>query len=226
MVLIRPAVLAPATCAHWLARIDACAAALPPGHADLQPASDSLRLSALGAQAFDALLREAVRALDANLPTPAEVLAGQSWARRQHPPAARPPGALPHGWHQDGALHSRFTAAADDALLDITTVWIALVDCGAAAPSLEWTTAPTPRLLLPPELTDAAVAGRYPPEARRHALLAAGDALVFSGDLLHRTFVTSAMHLRRVSIELRFIARSARPARLAHEPRIRCSSTR
>lgn len=226
MVLIHPAVLPPSLCADWLARIDACATSLPPGHADLQAASDSLRLPALGAAAFDELLRSVVAGLGGRLPAGLTCLAGQCWARRQHPPTSRPVGQSPHGWHQDGALHSRFTSASDDALLDLTTVWIPLVDCGIDAPSLEWIAVPTPVLLQPPELSDALLADRFGLAARQHAQLAAGDALVFGGALLHRTFVTPAMHQRRVSIELRFIAAGPVPARLANEPLIRCSSTR
>ena len=54
-------------------------------------------------------------------------------------------------------------------------------------------------------------------------------ALIFGGGQLHRTHVTPAMHRRRVSIELRFIAGGATPPRLEREPRVaafRCSSTR
>lgn len=226
MVRIQSAVLPPASCAHWLTQIDACAASLPIGHPDLQATSDSLRLPALGTEAFGELLRSVVTGSSGNLPAGLICLVGQCWARRQHPTASRPAGLSPHGWHQDGALHSRFTEASDDALLDITTVWIPLVDCGIDAPSLEWIAAPTPALRLPPELNDSLLAERFGLAARQHARLAAGDALVFGGSLLHRTFDTPAMHRRRVSIELRFIAAGPVPTRLAKEPLIRCSSTR
>lgn len=229
-VLIERGVLPRALCAQWLALIDDTAARLPAGHVDLLPATDSLRLPALGSPWLDEVLALLGTRLADRLPADAQCLVGQSWARRQHPPATRPVGQWPHSWHQDGALHSRFTASDSDAVLDITTVWLPLVDCGQDAPSLEWIEADDAvGLLLPPDLEDGALARRFGAAARRHAQLATGDALIFGGGQLHRTHVTPAMHRRRVSIELRFIAGGATPPRLEREPRVaafRCSSTR
>ena len=215
-VRVVPAVLSPQRCAEWLDTVEHCAAALPSGHADLQAASGSLRLQALGRARFISMLGTVAAALGSCLPREARCLTAQCWARRQHPPASRPAGQSPHGWHQDGALHSRFTASPDDALLAMTTVWIPLVDCGDEAPSLEWIDAPLPALIAPGDLLP--VAERHADRARQ-ARLAAGDALVFGGALLHRTHVTPRMSRRRVSLEWRFVGGDPQPTRLAHEPR-------
>ncbi len=211
-------------CARWLALIDACAARLPPEHPALQPTSASLRLSALGPDLFDDLLRTVTAgpagpALRSRLGDELWCLSAQCWARRQAPPQLRPAGQHPHQWHQDGALHCRFDGTPE-ALIEMATVWIALMDCGDNAPSLQWVDEPAPGLLQPAELIDAAIADRFGSAARRHAVLTAGDALVFGGALLHRTHALPSMMRRRVSMELRFIAAGALPPRLEqeHEP--------
>ncbi len=135
----------------------------------------------------------------------------QSWLRHGRPP---------HGWHQDGALRFDFLAHATqsapaDALLELRTLWIALTPCGEHAPSLGWIAAPTPELLQPAALTDAAVLRRFGAAARHHAVLDAGDALLFDGTLLHRTHLTPAMDRPRLSLELRFFRAGALPARVA-----------
>ncbi len=218
------AALPPQLCARWLALIDACAARLPAQHPDLQPTSASLRLPALGAETFDDMLRTvtagcAGKSLRERLGGDLWCLSAQCWARRQHPPALRPAGQHAHQWHQDGALHCRF-GGTREALIEMATVWIPLMDCGDDAPSLEWVDATASKLLAPAELLDAAIADRFGSAARRHAVLAAGDALVFGGALLHRTHALQSMTRRRVSIELRFLAAGPLPTRLeqAHEP--------
>lgn len=223
--------LAAASCRQWLARIDAAAASLPAGHADLQPTSGSMRLTALGEQAHAALLDdvmrgEARRAVHARLGDALHALPGQCWARRQYPDALRPKGQAPHAWHQDGALHCRYDGS-DDTLLDLVTVWVPLVACGVDAPSLQWIDAPTPRLLQPAELADAQVGDRFGAEARRSAVLDAGDALVFGGSLLHRSYIAPAMTFRRTSVELRFVAAADASGRLRDEARqaVRCPWT-
>ena len=130
----------------------------------------------------------------------------QSWLRHGRPP---------HHWHQDGALRFDFLAHAGrpapaDALLELRTLWIALTPCGEDAPSLAWLDTPTPTLLSPDELTEAAVLQRFGAAAQQHAVLQAGDALLFDGTLLHRTHLTPAMHRPRLSLELRFF-RAAEP---------------
>ncbi len=198
-------VLDAAACARWLAAVDECAALLPGDHTDRQPTSDSLRLAALG-QPWLTELEARVRELGLIDPA-ARCLREHCWARRQHPPAARPPGTHAHHWHQDGALGVRFEVTAAATVITprpITTVWTALTACGADAPSLEWIAVPFDRLLYPNELDDAMLLQRHGVAARRQAVLDTGDALVFDGSLLHRTHSTPAMTCRRVGLELRF----------------------
>lgn len=218
--------LPPALCAALAAQAEACIAALPPAHPDLQPTSGSLRLRALGDALFDELLRTlwagaAGPLLRQRIGPQGLCLRDQCWLRRQHPPALRPPGQHPHQWHQDGALGCRFEgsdgSAGDDALAPLTTAWVALVDCGDDAPSLQWVDAAVSTRLAPPALVDAAVERRFGLGARRHARLAAGDALVFGGALLHRTHVTPAMRRSRISVEFRFAGTGGLPARLQGE---------
>lgn len=196
------------------------AAALAADHPDRQRTSASVRLRALDAAlpaqvwrrlaagSLGGLLRaRAARAL----------LASQCWLRLQHPARSRPAGEHPHQWHQDGALGCRFEpAAAPPTLAPLLTAWVALDDCGDDAPSLEWIAAPLAEVLAPAELGDAALRRRFGAAARSHAVLAAGDALVFDGALLHRTHVTPAMQRSRASLELRW-ALAPLPQRLAAE---------
>jgi ectoine hydroxylase-related dioxygenase (phytanoyl-CoA dioxygenase family) len=125
----------------------------------------------------------------------------------------------PHGWHQDGALHHDFlarpTGGPPPLLLPMWTAWIALTPCGTDAPSLAWVRAAQPALLPVEALTDAAVRARGQPI--EHAVLAAGDALLFDGHLLHATHHTPQMLAARTSIELRCIAAGAAPAPLQRE---------
>lgn len=219
--LVLRAVLDAAQVRRWHAEIDARIAELPPGHPDLQPTSGSMRLGALGEAPFEALLHEVLGTttsavvLDRLGPRP-HVLMRQCWARRQWPPSMRPPGQAPHAWHQDGALHARFDPPGE-ALLPLLTLWLPLVACGLDAPSLEWIDLPTTGLLPPAALADDSVAAWHGFEARRHAVLDAGDALVFGGALLHRTHVTPAMTRQRLSVELRFVQAGPLPPRLAGE---------
>lgn len=208
-----------ATCARWLAAIDAVAATLPADHPDAQPTSGGLRLTVLG----ESLAAEIVHtvwqgaagdAVRARLQGPPQAVLTQCWVRRQFPAAQRPPGQHPHFWHQDGAIGCRFDGS-DEALLPLTIAWLPLMDCGVDAPSLEWVAPPHAQLLQPLLLMQAAQAdGVHIGQAR----LAAGDALVFGPALVHRTHVTDAMTRRRVSVDLRFTDREL-PPRMRHERR-------
>ena len=146
--------------------------------------------------------------------------ADQCWVRRQYPPESAPPRHRPHSWHQDGALGFEFprsdhVAIPDDALLRVVTCWIALTPCGVDAPGLELVTDRVDRMLSPGQLADGAVEQRWPTWRRTRPALQAGDALVFSGDVLHRTHVSAAMTQTRTSIELRCFQADAIPDRIA-----------
>ena len=143
----------------------------------------------------------------------------QAWVRRQYAPRHYPPLHAPHGWHQDGALGFDFLAAREgqfppDALLPMVTCWIALGSCGADAPGLELVTRRLEELLAPADLTAQSVRARFAPDDFWQPILDPGDALLFRGDILHRTHVTSSMTEDRTSLELRFFPADSLPARL------------
>ena len=143
----------------------------------------------------------------------------QSWIRRQYPPGQYPAMHAPHAWHQDGALGFDFVPSADgqfasDALLHMMTVWIALDRCGIEAPGLELIRDPIKTLLAPPELSDALVRRRFNAETFWRPAMKAGDALFFSGEILHCTYVSSEMTKKRTSLEFRFFPAANLPSRL------------
>ena len=163
-----------------------------------------------------AALRERCNAL---LHGPIAIDLDQSWVR--HQPATSPGqnGYRRHSWHQDGALHFDFSAHAGtvlpaDELLPMVTCWIVLTPCGADAPGLELVAEPVGELLAPLDLRDEVVDARWPDAQRLRPILAAGDAVVFTGEVLHRTFVTSAMTQSRTSVELRCFLAGAMPDRV------------
>ncbi|MCU0967611.1 MAG: hypothetical protein MUF03_02125 [Rubrivivax sp.] len=192
--------------ARWPGRVDAATAARWRARLDARPGG-SLPL-------FDAIDPAEVLAAIAPLPElfgagPLALLVGQCWVRRARPA---------HHWHQDGALHHDFLAGPPAPPLAMHTCWIPLVDCGADAPGLEWVDVAPQRLLAPAELSDAAVRAAFPASAFRRPRLAAGEALVFDGALLHRSHVTPAMTRTRTSIELRVVPAAPVPPRLVQEP--------
>lgn len=199
-------------------------------HADIAPASDfvpessSFRLGAVpGLSVIDVwsalsghVRRRCVEALGPSVAIDAD----QCWVRRQYASTTAPRRHRPHSWHQDGALAYEFPASGDagvpdDALLRMVTCWIALTPCGIDAPGLELVTDRVDVLLSPVQLADAAVTRQWPPARRSRPVMEAGDALVFGGDVLHRTRVAEAMTQTRTSIELRCFPADAVPARLA-----------
>ncbi len=140
----------------------------------------------------------------------------QAWIRRQYAPGQYPAFHAPHAWHQDGALGYDFLGQArspENGLLQMVTVWIALGPCGVDAPGLEFLTAPIPRVLQPEELLDSRLRNGFRPDQFWVPSLPAGDALLFTGAVPHRTYVTPAMVRPRTSVELRFFGE--RPARLS-----------
>jgi hypothetical protein len=205
--LICRGALPAALCQGWLAALG-----------DADDDGRSLPLPAL--RALDA--REVLRAITASeLRAPIEARLGpaplcnlsQSWLRHGRPA---------HHWHQDGALRFDFLALAGqpppaDALLEMFTCWIALTPCGEHAPGLEWVATPTPRLLLPAELSDAAIRAAFGPASFVQPRLQPGDALLFDGTLLHRTHLTPQMTLPRSSLELRFFRAGDLPTRVADD---------
>jgi hypothetical protein len=144
----------------------------------------------------------------------------QSWVRRQYAPQNYPRWHSPHGWHQDGALKFDFAAHPDgkfpsDVMLPLVTCWIALNACGVDAPGLELVSTRLNDLLPPAQLKEEAVRARFGPNQFWTPALEPGDALLFRGDILHRTYVTPAMSKDRTSIELRFFPADNVPSRLA-----------
>ena len=143
------------------------------------------------------------------------------WVRRQYAPGRYPPGHAAHAWHQDGALGFDFLAAEAQiprsALLSMLTCWIALTPCGAQAPGLELLDRELDALLPLAALTDESVRARHDKTEFLRPVMAAGDALVFGGGVLHHTHVHAAMHLDRTSVELRFFAAGDIPERLRHD---------
>lgn len=157
------------------------------------------------------------------------LLTDHCWVRHQRPPALRGPGHTPHSWHQDGALGFDFAAAGPppwpaDAMADLVTCWLTLDDCGLDAPSLAWLDPAAPTLWPVSDLADDAVAARTaaatPPHRLHHAVLAAGEALLFGGGLVHRTHATDAMTRPRTSLEWRWCRGDAVPTRLAGGTRL------
>lgn len=143
----------------------------------------------------------------------------QAWVRRQYAPWRYPPLHAPHGWHQDGGLGFDFPSHRggtfpSDALLPMVTCWITLGPCGTYAPGLEFVARRLDRLLAPTELTDESVREHFGPEEFWRPAMESGDALLFRGDVLHRTHVTPAMTNNRTSIEVRFFMADNIPARL------------
>jgi hypothetical protein len=102
------------------------------------------------------------------------------------------------------------------------TCWIALTPCGDDAPGLEIVVPPIGHALAPQELTAERVEARFAGHVFERPVLEAGDALLLSGDALHRTHATPAMRLDRTSIELRLFDPQALPARLAGDHFMGC----
>ncbi len=226
-IAIVPAAVPPTACSTWLALIDAAYR-----HIEVAPSSDfvpegsSFRLRAVAAlsviDVWSALSGLVLERCVGVLGPWLAIDADQCWVRRQYTPKSAPPRHRPHSWHQDGALGFEFArsgdaAIPDDALLRVVTCWIALSPCGVDAPGLELVTDRVDRMLSPTQLADGAVEQQWPTSRRTRPALEAGDALVFSGDVLHRTHVTAAMTQTRTSIELRCFRADAIPDRIARD---------
>ena len=113
--------------------------------------------------------------------------------------------ALP--FHQDQAVLHR----------PLLNIWVPLGPCGVTAPGLEVIRIHCPDLLesggdaaalIPVErvrLDESLVLKRFGREALWHPALLPGDALVFPGTTIHRSYVTAKMTERRLSVELRLV---------------------
>jgi hypothetical protein len=200
-LLRRPGWLSPARCAALLARADRAyaeaAQAPPPGWL---PTASSMPWPPGWASELQADLEVPLLALAAaHFGAPVAVIPGQRWLRRQFPLADAPRWHAPHGWHQDGALG--VDLARQTRPRRMLTAWIPLVDCGVSAPGLAWVAPALPSLRPPAALTPEAIqADLAEPSA---PAIAAGEAVIFVGGLLHRTHITASMAASRTSLELR-----------------------
>jgi ectoine hydroxylase-related dioxygenase (phytanoyl-CoA dioxygenase family) len=139
--------------------------------------------------------------------------------RRQYAPSSYPPLHAPHGWHQDGALKFDFLShpigeLPPNAMLNMVTCWISIDRCGAEAPGLELVTDGLGKLITPSELRAESVQARFTCDKFWRPILESGDALLFRGDILHRTHVAPEMTKDRTSIELRFFSAAGIAERL------------
>lgn len=200
-------------CEELLARVERAWDRLAPGAADFVPQASSLRLRAIPGLDLQGLAGELLA--EPRVASPLgrwagalQLLQADCWIRRQPAPARARPPHRPHAWHQDGALGFDFMAdpRRDARPRALVTCWIALQDCGEQAPGLEWIDVELQHLLRPEALHADAVAARFPACALRRPCMAAGDALLFDGSVLHRTAARPDMTRDRTSIELRFEA--------------------
>ena len=198
---------------------------VPPGERFSPTASSVTVLSALclaELKTLAASLPEAFQKwIGLHLAGPAVCDLDEAWIRRQYAPGNYPRWHAPHGWHQDGALAFDFNSNQPnggpvETILPMVTGWIALNPCGMDSPGLELVTARLERLLRPPELIDESVRARFSPSEFWRPVLEAGDALLFTGDILHRTNVAPVMTQDRTSLELRFFSAEHIPERLKH----------
>lgn len=224
---IVPSAVPPATCSTWLALAD-----IAYHHTEVASISDfvaessSFRLGAVAGlsvvDVWSALSSQVRECCVGVVGSQLAIDVDQCWVRRQFSPGSAPPRHRPHAWHQDGALgfdfaHGGDAEIPDDALLRMVTCWISLGACGVDAPGLELVSDRVGRVLSPAQLADGAVERRWLTSRRTQPTLVAGDALVFSGDVLHRTHLSASMTYTRTSIELRCFAADAIPDRIAHD---------
>jgi hypothetical protein len=113
--------------------------------------------------------------------------------------------ALP--FHQDQTILTR----------PLLNVWIPLSECGVTAPGLELVVTRKRKLLEvagPPDspipverarIDEALVLAEFGAGALWRPACGPGDALVFAGSTVHRTYVTAAMTEPRLSCELRLV---------------------
>lgn len=161
---------------------------------------DQLRLAF---DAADALIRPAFRTLARAYLDHEPALDPNSHVREIR--AQRADAHLP--FHQDETILGR----------PLVNVWIALDPCGRDAPGLEVVPSGRRRLLepSPPDqarfavdkvrLDDATVVQAFGAESGWHPVFERGDAMLFSGATVHRTFARPGMTGDRMSVELRLL---------------------
>jgi hypothetical protein len=110
-------------------------------------------------------------------------------------------------FHQDQAVLNR----------PLLNIWVPLDPCGVTAPGLEVIRIHCPDLLEPGgdatalipvervRLDESLVLKRFGRGALWHPALVPGDALIFPGTTVHRSYVTAEMTERRLSVELRLV---------------------
>jgi hypothetical protein len=171
------------------------------------PFSTSVTLAALadygcgGDELFAPLQVHALQALVAGAVCRPE----HCWVRKRYAPRLAPPRAQPNFWHQDGGLGTRYGARPGEVppMTQLLTCWLPLEACHGTRPGLEFVRPPVDRLLHYTELSDAALRSRFAPEEFWIPRVDAGDALVFSNGILHRTHISSDMEHNRLSVEYR-----------------------
>ena len=99
-------------------------------------------------------------------------------------------------------------------MLNMVTCWISLDSCGLDAPGLELISERLGGLLSPPELRTESLQSRFSAEEFWQPILEPGDALLFRGDIPHRTHVMPEMTKDRTSIEFRLFSAASIPERL------------
>lgn len=231
--LLLPGLVPQDVCSHWLTLIEQRYATLDAealtASGDYSPHSSSLRLRALPqipvGEVWAALRRspEFLATVHHALGPHISCAVDECWIRRQYAPGRYPPLHAAHSWHQDGALGFDFLAlgsqpAPTDALLEMLTCWVPLMDCGDDAPGLELIARRQESLFAPLELTAGHMAAQFLENEFWRPQMGEGDVLLFCGDLLHRTHIASGMRRDRVSIELRLFCETL-PLRLRENHR-------
>lgn len=194
--------------ARILSAADRCFAHFENGNgpeSGFSPISTSVRIPALrdfGCDAADLLCP-----LEHDWPVDLE----HSWVRKRFAPALEPVLARPNGWHQDGGLGVLFhEPGAPPPMTRLLTCWIALEACDGSRPSLEFVNQRLEQLLHYTELDDTDLRQRFNEDRFTIPVLDPGDAVLFPGGTLHRTWQTAAMTANRVSVEYRLFPPTAR----------------
>jgi hypothetical protein len=116
---------------------------------------------------------------------------------------ARPDAHLP--FHQDQTVLKR----------PVVNIWIPLDACGESAPGLELVVGVGQEQLVPSppkdpyffveraQLDEAEIRSRFGAEAFWTPIFKPGDAMLFVGSIIHRTYARPAMTLDRMSVEVR-----------------------